>query len=153
MIFCLLPPPCLTTSGLTHSRGILGFVDHTGNLPFCTLGTMPQGEDIRHHSGVSCTPSSPLHSYFLFVYNIAKPLCSSKAWCIHTVPFFYNVSEQNEPRHWELGQSYKVLSMLDSWLEQETLRPEVLWSVVQKRVDFAEENQDVHFWELNFART
>lgn len=79
---------------LTH-KGILEFVDHTGNLLFYPLGTMLQGEeDIYHHIGVSPItlppPSSPLHSYFLFVYNIAKRLSSSKAWCIHTVPFFYN---------------------------------------------------------------
>lgn len=31
-------------------------------------------------------------------------------------------------------------------------RSDTLWSVLQKRVDFAEGNQDVHFWELPFCK-
>lgn len=57
----------------------------------------------------------PLFSYFLFVHNIAKPLCSSKAWCVSS---FYSLSEQNGPCHRERSLSYKVLFMPVLWPEQ-----------------------------------
>lgn len=80
----LSPPSPLEWS---YSQGILGFVDH--NRDICPLGTMLQRkEDYYHNTGGLLHPwSSPLHPH-LFVYNKAKRLCSSKAWCIHTVPFF-----------------------------------------------------------------
>jgi len=68
-----IPPTPTHTHSLTRHPGI---VDHTGNYS-CPIGT----------TGVP----PPLHSHYLFVYNIAKRLCSSKAWSTHTVPFFYNV--------------------------------------------------------------
>lgn len=105
------PSPFFALSRLLHTQGILGFVDDAGNLLICPHGTIPQEEEDTHQHIAYVPPPPNSH---LFVYSIAKRLCSSKAWCIYTAPpphlFLYNLNEKRKKTgHWELCQSHKVL--------------------------------------------
>lgn len=106
ILFFLPPLSLVSLSGITQSQGILGFVDHTGILLVCPLGTMPQGEEyIHHHTGVSWTPRP---SHFLFVYNNCEaPLFIQGLMYSTLSPFF--IMHKNRinlaTRAWTVTQS------------------------------------------------
>lgn len=149
LTFLLWPfgPPltCFSLSGLTQSQGILGFVDHTGNLLFCPLGTMPQREeDIHQHTGVSRTPS-PLPPTTCLYITIAKHHPRPDIFTLS--PFFIMRKNRINLAAESLVSHTKCFWCLRcDWRENS-----LFWDV--KRAGFTEENQAVHFWELNFART
>lgn len=86
------PSPLFNHNTTTHSRGILGFSDHTGNF-FSSVhsGNMShREEDIHHQSGVSCTLPYPLYTPTSSLYiTLPSPSASSKAWYIRTILFFF----------------------------------------------------------------
>lgn len=83
--------PCPLTPfhphSLTRHSGIRGPYREFALLSTRDHATRRGGHSSTHGGG---TPIPLLHSHFLFVYNIAKHLCSSKARCITLSPFFYN---------------------------------------------------------------
>ena len=149
------PSPVFTLSGLTHKafwdswtiQGICSPVHsgpcHKERRTFITTQRSP----VPPFLPPPCTPSSCLY--------ITLPSASvhPRPDVFTLSPFFIMRKNRKKPRHRELGQSHKVLLMLDTWLERELCILRCDCFVVQKRAGFAEENQAVHFWELNFART
>lgn len=84
-----LPPPtltCLFANGLTHKAFWASWTIQ-GICSSLHMGPCHKEWTLIITVG-SPAPPDPLLTHFLFVYNIDKPRCSSKAWCIHTVPFF-----------------------------------------------------------------
>lgn len=124
------PTPYLFIRKWSYSQGILGFVDHTGNLLLLHMGPCHKEWTliITVGSPAPPIPSSPTSCLYITLTSPAAHLRPD----VFTLSPFFNVSGQNKPRLWELDQSCKELPMVDSWLGGEIYILGCKWSVCGK---------------------